>query len=145
MNEMRRLMEAANVLNTDKEIYQVITSPVTATDHNQDQHQVEVLTISAWTRPGLSQFRLALLEPEPVIVEYVGEEEKGMVRVRLISGGSQPTVDYVQRPYTSKKTGKTRPNIDLSTEWSGPVPLQDTYAAKRGEFVVHRRYLEPIG
>ena len=141
MNEMRKLMEAVQLLSEAGDQYQLVTKTVVARNQDQEEQHVEVLTLTAGTRHGISQFQLALLEPEPVIVEYVGDRD-GLSRVRLISGGSQPTVDYVHRPYTSKKTGATRPNIDLSSP--GVIrPLEDTYPVLRGEMLVRSRHLTP--
>jgi len=56
-----------------------------------------------------------LLKPEPVIVEVTKVLGDGKhSHVSIISGFEQPVVEFAKRPYVSKKTGDTNPNIILS-------------------------------
>jgi hypothetical protein len=35
--------------------------------------------------------------------------------VRIVSGGDQPAYQWAKRPYKSKTTGKTNPNVHIGT------------------------------
>ena len=87
----------------------------------------------------------ALLKPEPVVVEVVGNmNHPKYVDVTIISGGNQPVAEWAKRPYVSKKSGVTNPHMHLGgwhDDQEGNM-LTSTYGVFNNEMTVRKRDLK---
>jgi len=111
--------------------YETVNHQTKAVDTEQKRGAWKTIRILQQGHGWRAMRMFALLKPEPIIVEVTKVLDEKHSHVEITSGAEQPVVEFGKRPYVSKKTGETNPNITIH---KNPQPLKQVFGVWPHDF-----------